>query len=175
MRNHTIIAFLFALFIHAGIFLLIDWPSPSNEKTQLIIPSGNRTQVLINDFSLAKKKDSTNSLHNKAPSAPNKAIELPSAPATDLPAKTEGTLKSLNFSRFSAPLYPRFAREKGLEGSVSISASFNELGSITEVKILKSSGPKAFDQSVLDAAKTWKIETDHAGNFEKNFEFKLNN
>ncbi len=175
MRNHHIIAFLFALFIHAGLFLLTFFPNQSNEKTPIIINPANKSQVSISNFSLAKNKGAAQSPHTQ------EVAENVSAQSTSSNSNLVSTHNSneqqgtLSFEHFTPPLYPRIAREKGLEGSVIITAQYDREGTVTEVKILKSSGVKIFDESVLSAAKTWKIKTLEAGSFQKNFEFKLNN
>ena len=183
MRNHHIIAFLFALFIHAGLFLLIFYFNHSYEITQINISRSNKSQVSLSNFSLAKSRVAHNPHLN--PVKKNSTTESgKSSNDNDAESKLDSNtpptsnainLNTLTFSHFTPPLYPRFAREKGLEGSVLISANYNQDGNIIDVKIVKSSGIKIFEESVLSASKNWKIKTSVSGSFQKNFEFKLNN
>jgi protein TonB len=176
MRNHHIIAFLFALFIHAGLFLLPFLKKQSNEKTQIIITPGNKSQVSINNFSLTKNKPAHSSaISPNTQSMTEKVSDQSTSTSKGVEASKSEQENTLSFARFSPPQYPHLAREKGLEGIVAINAQYDREGTVTEVKIIKSSGIKILDESVLSAAKTWKINTSEAGSFQKNFEFKLNN
>ena len=176
MRNHHIIAFIFALIIHAGLFLLPFLINHSNEKTQIIIAPSNKSQVSIKNFSLTKIKPvPLSAISPNTQSETEKVLDQSTSTTSSNEASKSERPNTLSFARFTPPQYPHFAREKGLEGIVTINAQYDREGSITEIKIIKSSGVKIFDESVLSAAKTWKINTSEAGSFQKNFEFKLNN
>ncbi len=91
------------------------------------------------------------------------------------PSTQSGSHSENKFLVYVDPVYPRFAREKGFEGEVSLSAKYSALGQVTEVTITKSSGYRLLDESAKQAAIQWKISTDKSGQFEKKIFFKLKN
>jgi periplasmic protein TonB len=56
------------------------------------------------------------------------------------------------------PNYPDFARSKGYQGLVLLSAEVHSDGHVGEVKIRKSCGHSLLDRSALDAVRHWKFE-----------------
>lgn len=55
------------------------------------------------------------------------------------------------------PEYPEAAKQAGIEGRAVIQVTILEDGSVTETKILQSSGNDLLDQSALTAAKDFKF------------------
>ncbi len=56
------------------------------------------------------------------------------------------------------PNYPEFARSKGYQGLVLLSAEVHADGHVGEVRISKSCGHSLLDRSALDAVRYWKFE-----------------
>jgi periplasmic protein TonB len=56
------------------------------------------------------------------------------------------------------PNYPEFARTKGYQGLVLLSAEVHADGHVGEVRIRKSCGHSLLDRSALDAVRYWKFE-----------------
>jgi TonB family protein len=56
------------------------------------------------------------------------------------------------------PVYPYEAKINGLEGTVDILLSLNELGDVTNTKTIKSSGHKILDEAAIDYSKGLKFE-----------------
>jgi protein TonB len=53
---------------------------------------------------------------------------------------------------YQEPVYPRLAREAGLEGLVWIKTQVNKYGRVTDALVYKSSGTPALDEAALQAA-----------------------
>lgn len=119
MRNHHIIAFLFALFIHTGLFLLTFFPNQSNEKTQIIINPANKSQVSISNFSLAKNKGAAHSPHTQ------EVAENVSAQSTSSNSNSVSTHNSneqqgtLSFEHFTPPYTHVLPEKKDLKDQLS--------------------------------------------------------
>ncbi len=71
----------------------------------------------------------------------------------------------VEFAGNPRPDYPLFARKKGWEGDVTISAKLNPDGSTKELKILESSGYPALDQAALKAESRARYQTPKEWNF----------
>ncbi|MDE3187609.1 MAG: TonB family protein [Acidobacteriota bacterium] len=56
----------------------------------------------------------------------------------------------------TAPLYPAFAREHNLSGTVVLSATITRTGAIAGLRVL--SGPSIFRNAAVDAVKTWRYK-----------------
>ncbi|NSL57010.1 energy transducer TonB [Uliginosibacterium aquaticum] len=56
-----------------------------------------------------------------------------------------------------APIYPKESRNTGEEGTVFVYVLVGKSGDPVEVKISKSSGFKALDDSAISAVKSWKF------------------
>ena len=55
------------------------------------------------------------------------------------------------------PEYPKAARQAGIEGQAVVQITILEDGSVSDAKILQSSGNETLDQSALTAAKAFKF------------------
>lgn len=56
----------------------------------------------------------------------------------------------------TAPVYPRFAQDAHITGTVVLKATITKQGSIEGIQVL--SGPKLLAPSAVDAVKTWKYK-----------------
>lgn len=55
------------------------------------------------------------------------------------------------------PIYPAYARERGLEGVVLVTTEVLVNGQVGQVRIKRSSGYALLDQSALEAVKSWRF------------------
>jgi protein TonB len=89
------------------------------------------------------------------PAAPADAVAPPS-PAQDAgpirvaPGQGPGLVKKVE------PQYPPIARASRLEGTVVVDAIIQEDGTVSDVKVLKSSN-RLFEQACLDAVRRWQF------------------
>lgn len=65
--------------------------------------------------------------------------------------------KPMTFSN-KPPPYPRIARMRGYQGTVLLHVHVNKNGTVTKLKILKSSGYWILDKSALTSVKNWVFE-----------------
>ena len=56
-----------------------------------------------------------------------------------------------------APLYPKIARDRGIEGKILLEVVVKETGSALSVKLLASSGSSLLDESAIEAVKNWQF------------------
>lgn len=56
-----------------------------------------------------------------------------------------------------APIYPKTARDRGIEGKILLEVVVKEDGSALNVKLLSSSGSSLLDESAIDAVKNWQF------------------
>lgn len=63
---------------------------------------------------------------------------------------------------FKEPTYPRLALRRGIEGSLKIKISISPEGVPQEVIVLSSSGHEILDNAAVEAAKTWKFQSQTA-------------
>ena len=56
-----------------------------------------------------------------------------------------------------APLYPKVARDRGIEGKILLEVVVNEDGSALNVKLVSSSGSSLLDESALETVKNWRF------------------
>jgi len=85
------------------------------------------------------------------PPAPPPSAPAPSAPVPAAVAKTVRDAKLISSTR---PVYPAAARQSGVQGSVTISASLDANGKIVGAKAL--SGPMLLREAALDSVRQWK-------------------
>jgi TonB family protein len=92
------------------------------------------------------------------PTAPAESIPVISQPAAGLPAPAPpvSTNKPPRLISSVLPVYPDFARQRGIEGNVVIQATIEANGTVGATKIL--SGPQSLRQSALHALRQWKYE-----------------
>jgi TonB family protein len=55
------------------------------------------------------------------------------------------------------PVYPRLARQRGLEGEVSLAVSVSASGEVSGISISKPSGSNLLDQTALKAVRQWQF------------------
>jgi len=56
------------------------------------------------------------------------------------------------------PVYPVIARKRGYQGTVELEVLISEKGTVSSIKIFKSSGHKSLDQQALISVKKWLFE-----------------
>lgn len=61
------------------------------------------------------------------------------------------------------PVYPKLARTKGWQGTVTIKVIVGEEGNPLEIFVHQTSGFKLLDQSAVQAVKNWKFRALHSG------------
>ncbi len=64
---------------------------------------------------------------------------------------------SLRRTRESAPVYPREAQRRGVEGWVDVEFTIAADGSTQEFKVLEAAPPGVFEQAALDSVQTWRF------------------
>jgi protein TonB len=77
------------------------------------------------------------------------------------PGEGKGDAVSIAVPKYrenTQPNYPEFARSKGYQGLVLLSAEVHADGHVGEVRISKSCGHSLLDRSALDAVRYWKFE-----------------
>jgi len=80
-----------------------------------------------------------------------------------------------------APEYPRFARLRGIQGSVTAEFTIDRRGRVTDVRVVDSTPAGVFDRSVTDALEAWRFQPllkdgdPTARRVAKVFEFNLDN
>ncbi|MDH3401273.1 MAG: energy transducer TonB, partial [Chromatiales bacterium] len=57
-----------------------------------------------------------------------------------------------------APIYPRRALTRGLEGWVLLEFTVTKLGTVTDIKVLESDPPNIFDRAAVSAASKFKYK-----------------
>lgn len=70
------------------------------------------------------------------------------------------------------PEYPAAARRHGIEGTTLLALAVDEAGSVTDVRLVTSSGSVLLDEAALRAARTWRFENG-PGTVEVPFVFRL--
>ncbi|MEI6429413.1 MAG: energy transducer TonB, partial [Pseudanabaena sp. ELA607] len=61
------------------------------------------------------------------------------------------------------PQYPTSARERGLEGAATVAVDIAPDGTVTNVRILQSSGHPELDEAAINAARSWRFEASATG------------
>lgn len=75
------------------------------------------------------------------------------------PVRVGGRVKEPKLIRRVEPVYPPLAVQTRMQGTVVVEAIINEVGDVTEVKVV--SGPPLLIQAALDAVRRWKYEPTH--------------
>jgi periplasmic protein TonB len=83
-----------------------------------------------------------------APAPP--APPQPQGPVRVAPGQGPGLIKKVE------PQYPPIARTARLEGSVTVDAIIRSDGTVSDVKVLRSTSPM-FDQACIDAVRQWRF------------------
>ena len=181
MRTNKFIPFYLALSLHAIPFLYV-----LIHRSNPITPMTATKTIDLSTFSFSQKHGKPN---ERPLSNSSKSVGLPIRGNEKLLSGIENSndinigpgaqglenKTGFSFIHFSQPIYPQIARQKGYEGKVKIKAYYNKEGAIIKVDVIESSGIKMLDEAVKRTASDWKISSTTNGNFEKTFEFKLNN
>lgn len=80
----------------------------------------------------------------------------PPTPVAPAPVVPQSVLQSAHLLRSVPPIYPREAAERGDEGEVKIDAAVNEIGKVTETKVL--SGPMDLRTAAMAAVREWTYQ-----------------
>jgi TonB family protein len=78
----------------------------------------------------------------------------PLVPTADSPVRPGSGFQAPKVVRSTAPVYPTIARQQGLEGVVVLDASIDEIGNVTDARVV--SGPIMLRQAALEAVRQWK-------------------
>lgn len=87
------------------------------------------------------------------PQPPDPQPAVPAAPAPVIPPSTDA-YQLTN----TKPSYPKWARERRLQGTVLLKVLVKANGTVGEVKIEESSGFKALDSAALKAVSSWRFQ-----------------
>jgi periplasmic protein TonB len=76
--------------------------------------------------------------------------------------------------RMPSPAYPSFARSGGMAGSVRLEIGISPEGSVTQVRVVGTSGFSALDEYVAQyVRRTWRLRAGPAASYLKTFTFRL--
>ena len=87
------------------------------------------------------------------------------AVARDQTAKSKGIRTSVKPIRTEHPPYPRFAREQGWEGTVTLRLVIGQDGKVASATTRKSSGYPILDDSAVQAVQQWTFQPAQNGEF----------
>jgi periplasmic protein TonB len=143
----------------------VDAPADQQMKVQFLKPPPPPPKASPKPPEPEKKKiarpdptpDEPEPVKEPPPPPPSEVTAPPSAapaqqtgPVRVSPGQGPGLIKKVE------PLYPPIARSARMEGTVVVDAIILEDGSVSEVKVLKSSSPM-FEQSCIDAVRQWRF------------------
>ena len=116
------------------------------------------------------------------PPPPPEPSEAPETPSLPLPVADQEQAQVMSAPRALnkiLPRYPRSARRKGHEGSVTVEVEVNESGEVSASGVVSSSGHRELDDAALDAVETIRFAPatkdglNVGGRIRLTFEFKL--
>ena len=92
------------------------------------------------------------------PAAQSESLPVISQPTASLPAPAPpvSTNKPPRLISSVLPVYPDFARQRGIDGNVVIQATIEANGTVGATKVL--SGPQSLRESAVHALRQWKYE-----------------
>ena len=115
-----------------------DEPAPSVEVFSEAIPAGGNLGALV-------------------PGAPRTvSVSALSPVQPPKPAAIGGRVKPPRLLKSAPPVYPPVARQRKMEGEVTIEATIDASGKVTTMRVV--SGPAFFHQVALDAMRNWKYQ-----------------
>jgi len=115
-----------------------DEPAPSVEVFSKAIPAGGSISGLV-------------------PGAPRTVPASALSPVQPpKPATNGGRVKPPRLLNSAPPVYPPVARQRKMEGEVTIEATIDASGRVAATRIV--SGPALFHQAALDAMRNWKYQ-----------------
>lgn len=171
-----------ALAIHISIlfilaFLIEKKPSAVFEDTKSSINyhlGTSKVKSNLKKLALAKKSTS----HSRV--AINTQNEAVSDHSNESGAGVGDTVATFSFGdsvvSFKAPIYPKLAIKRELQGSVRIKVMVSIEGKPMHTEILKSSGFELLDKAALEAVLNWDFQAKRVSYFvEKTIIFKLKN
>ena len=61
------------------------------------------------------------------------------------------------------PVYPEDAKERGIEGEVTLIYTVTASGHVTDLRVLEAEPPGVFDEAALAAVRTWRYRPPRSG------------
>lgn len=140
---------------------------PKLELAKQATPELIATKLAAKAVTALNKK--LNTVLNKEPSKElNKELDGDqqlAAKASSSQATQSKELVQINQPRFASPpkqpKYPRIARKRGLEGTVTIEVLFDQVGKQLELILVASSGASILDNAALEAVSEWQFSAPH--------------
>jgi protein TonB len=140
-------------------------------KPDVIKPESIKSEPIEPKLELAKQA-TPKLIAAKAVTALNKVLnkeldgdQQVAAKASTSQATQSKELVQINQPRFAAPpkqpKYPRIARKRGLEGTVTIEVLFDQVGKQLELILVASSGASILDNAALEAVSEWQFSAPH--------------
>jgi protein TonB len=140
-------------------------------KPDIIKPESIKSEPIEPKLELAKQA-TPKLIAAKAVTALNKVLnkeldgdQQVAAKASTSQATQSKELVQINQPRFAAPpkqpKYPRIARKRGLEGTVTIEVLFDQVGKQLELILVASSGASILDNAALEAVSEWQFSAPH--------------
>ncbi|MEZ0296372.1 MAG: TonB family protein [Candidatus Methylacidiphilales bacterium] len=86
---------------------------------------------------------------------------------------TGGTARTASYAFNPAPNYPDAARKANQEGVVVLGGTVSESGSVTSVRIVRSSGFPMLDSAAMNAVSRWRLRTPAPSTFVVPVRFRL--
>jgi TonB family protein len=139
---------IFAIVFHALILVAIFVNFKPQFTQQKII------KVSLFNSEISKKKLINNIQQNSLNNNSANAKSLNSVEKNNVQSEPIFDAQYLNNP---APLYPKVARDRGIEGKILLEVVVKEDGSALNVKLISSSGSSLLDESALEAVKNWQF------------------
>ncbi len=140
----AILAIIFHALILASIFINFK---PQFTQQKII-------KVSFFNSEISKKKFINNNLQN---SLNNKSANSKSTNFVEKNNVQSEPIFDAQYLNNPAPLYPKVARDRGIEGKILLEVVVKEDGSALNVKLISSSGSSLLDESALEAVKNWQF------------------
>jgi TonB family protein len=164
MKTRFLIAAVFAITIHAFFFInnfnflsqdANIFPATNVMQMTLVSPKQKsaESQTKKQDIKTVKITNKNNLIENQSDKE-----KLDTANSDHLESiSVIHKAKPLNLAN-KPPAYPRIARLRGYQGTVVLKVLVNQKGTVSELKILQTSGYWILDKSAITAVKDWVFE-----------------
>ena len=169
MKIRILIAAIFALTIH-GILLSTDFRFLSKDLN--VFPVTNVIQMTLVSPNEKYSDSQTKKPDIKIKDTRNKYTGIQTqSDKENKDTKNSDHLESISVIHKAKPLkldnkppaYPRIARLRGYQGTVILKILVNRNGTVSELKIVQSSGYWILDKSALTAVRDWMFEPGSVG------------
>jgi protein TonB len=142
-------------------------PSPAPAQSAAMLAQLNAgSKISINKPTADKDAAPTSSLsgmdnmggNSSAPGVFNSGKGGPKVTAAEAPKtlNVSGSVMAGRAISKTPPVYPRFARDARVDGTVVLHATISKAGTISNVSVI--SGPAMLRQAAMDAVKTWRYK-----------------